>query len=203
MFTRRLHQFAFPEPQSLHHHRLKVRATPFPLSGREFDSTRQRPSSYSRLRSGRSSPSLLRLCEDRTKFRIFCASTLTRAGSFCPLPRLMAAKELSLSVSCMSSFFSSDLRGNGSPPPQKRTSATARSWPCTETSLGGLMMIQTKPPFSRRSLAPKGIPRSHTFHTSPRRQSDVCSGSTSPIWCSSCACSASQLSRGWRPTRSG
>src|SRR5215216_1085299 len=190
MSKRRLHQFAFRELRSPHRHRLKVRATHFPLSGRELDYTRQPPSSSSQLRSGRSSPSLLRLCEDRTRFRIFCASTLTRAGSFCPPPRSMAARELSLSASSMTSSFSSDLRRNGSPQPQKRTCATGRSWLCTETSLGGLMMTQTKPPFSRHSLAPRGIPRLHTFHTSPRRQSDVCSGSTFPLCCFLCACSA-------------
>src|SRR6266511_1731746 len=158
MSTRRLHQFAFREPQSLHRHRLKVRGTRFPLSGRELDSTRQPPSSSSRSRSDRSPPLLLRRCEDRTKFLIFCASTLTRAGSFCPPPRSMAARELSLSGRCMSSFFSSDLRGNGSPQPEKRTSATGRSWPCTETSLGGLMTTQTEP-LTRQSQHHGGICR--------------------------------------------
>src|SRR5690349_22222432 len=45
----------------------------------------------------RSSPSFFRLCEDRTKFLIFCASILTRAGSFCPLPRSMVGREFSRS----------------------------------------------------------------------------------------------------------
>src|SRR6266576_570211 len=203
MSARRLHPFAFREPQPLQRHHLKLRAKRYSLSGHASDVIRQLRSSSYRLRLGRWSPSLFRLCEDRTKFLIFCASILTRAGSFCPLPRSMVGREFSLIASCMSSSLSSDLRGNGSPQPEKRTSATGRSWPCIETPPARLMTTLTRPPFLRHSPGPKVIPRLYIFHTSPRRQSDVCSGSIFPTCCFSCACSALQLSLRWPPTRSG
>src|SRR5215208_6416355 len=180
MCTQKLRQSAFHQPQSVQRHGLKVRETRCGSSGRELDSTRQ-PSSYSsRLHSDRLSRSLLRLCEDRTKYLIFCASTLTRAGSFCWASRSLAEREFSSNASCMSSSLFSDRPGNGSPQPEKTTSATGKSWRCTEPSMGESMTSQIIALFSRHSLAPKVTLRLCTFHTFPRRLSDVCSDSMFP-----------------------